>query len=84
MKKGMLFKFISGFLAMAMLTAAIPSHAFAQDAQIEADSTSLQTDAQSDEAEILYEEKQLRERQVKHFRMSDGTYMAVQYAEPVQ
>ena len=34
-------------------------------------------------AEVLFEEASLREETVKQFRMSDGSYVAVQYDTPV-
>lgn len=34
-------------------------------------------------ATILFEEESLREENVKHFRMDDGSYIAVQYGTPV-
>ena len=34
-------------------------------------------------ATILFEEESLREESVKHFRMDDGSYIAVQYGTPV-
>lgn len=37
----------------------------------------------SDQLEVLYEVEELREASEKHFRMSDGSYIAVQYDYPV-
>ena len=34
-------------------------------------------------ATILFEEESLREESVKHFRLDDGSYIAVQYDTPV-
>ena len=35
------------------------------------------------DAKILFEEEELREETVKHFRLDDGSYIAVQYGTPV-
>jgi len=79
-------KTISLLLTLILTFLAIPTIVFAEAA--EAISTASSNTA-SDEADAYsyvgkaYEATELREESAKHFRLSDGRYVAAQYGEPV-
>lgn len=87
-------RILSVFLSIVLLFEVIPMQAFAAE-QPEAEIGAQQEEALTDEtpeentkseaepAEFLSEDTDKREENVKHFRMSDGTMQAAQYAEPV-
>ena len=82
-------KFLSILLTVALCMQIVPITVFAQsrsetdtESTVSATSDSI-AEAEVPTPEILAEEVSLREENVKHFRMSDGTVQAVQYAEPV-
>ncbi len=88
-------KFLSLFLIATLLIQLVPTTIFATESETTAD-PNVTDDAMSgyaDELEsienptssatILFEEESLREENVKHFRMDDGSYIAVQYGTPV-
>ena len=81
--------FLSILLTVALCIQIVPITVFAQsrsetdtESTVSATSDSI-AEAEVPTPEILAEEVSLREENVKHFRMSDGTVQAVQYAEPV-
>lgn len=88
-------KIISGILSVVLLLSAVPMQAFAateqppaelevqQDEVLTDETTEEDTESESEPAQILSEDTEKREENVKHFRMSDGTMQAAQYAEPV-
>ena len=82
-------KFLSVLLTVTLCMQIVPITVFAQSrSETGTESTGSATSEPIEESEaqtpeILAEEVSLREENVKHFRMSDGTVQAVQYAEPV-
>ena len=77
MKKGY-FKIVSVILIIALLIQSIPITAFAQE--------TAEPQAIEDEQSYPYviaEDVSKREEYVKHFRMSDGSFTAVSYSQPV-
>ena len=90
-------KFLALLLVIAMLLQLLPVTASAQEVakaehlfnSNDADviglaEDSLQTSADDlKNAKILFEEEELREENVKHFRLDNGSYIAVQYGTPV-
>ena len=88
------FKFwlntLAVILSVLMFVYAVPSVVFATAAEAIGDFlSSEETQSSAAEAEIsqekerIYEEIDLREENVKHFRLDDGSYVAAQYAVPV-
>ncbi len=88
-------KFLSLLLIAALLIQLVPTSIFATENETVTD-PNVTDDAMSDYADefesienptssgaILFEEESLREESVKHFRMDDGSYIAVQYGTPV-
>ena len=92
-----LSKWLSLVLIAAMLVQIFPASVFATEnetAENEAIEESNDIEALAEErpetaeetlasAQILFEEESLREESVKHFRLNDGTYIAVDYGTPV-
>ena len=77
-------KAISMFLALVLIFYFIPTVIYAEIA--DALSSIEFTDAEAeteDNNEIIYEDISKREANVKHFRLADGTYIAMQYATDV-
>ena len=88
---------LSLLLVIAMLLQLLPTSAIAHETTraediINADDVdviglaedSIQTSANDlKNANILFEEEELREENVKHFRLDNGSYIAVQYGTPV-
>ena len=60
-----------------------PAGGLSDDELMLTDAEALADEAAQQPAEILFEEESLREENVKHFRLSDGTYIAVDYQQPV-
>lgn len=99
MKTGKLIRVLSVILIFALMIQIFPMTAFAESltddlAQNEtvseeitdnAEETDIpeQEDPEEIPPEIVAEDLSRREETVKHFRMSDGTMQALQYAEPV-
>ena len=82
-------KFLSILLTVALCIQIVPITVFAQsrsetdtESTVSATSDSI-AEAEVPTPEILAEEVSLREENVKHFRMSDGSIQAAQYAVPV-
>ncbi|MBE5888333.1 MAG: DNRLRE domain-containing protein [Lachnospiraceae bacterium] len=83
-------KLISMMLVVTMLFTSWASHVQAQTGQ-GADPELLQneegvtttTNTNTDTTSEVYEVTELREERVKHFRLEDGSYVAVQYTTPV-
>ena len=76
-------KVISIALIVALVLQVVPLGAFAADTQANnyiSTSQNLETERI---AEVLYEDISRREETVKHFKMDDGTYSAVEYSTPV-
>ena len=89
-------RILSVFLSIVLLLEVVPMQAFAAEqpeAEIGAQQEEVLTDetpeenteseAEAEPTEFLSEDTEKREENVKHFRMSDGTMQAAQYAEPV-
>ncbi|MBQ7025948.1 MAG: hypothetical protein IJN31_05040, partial [Peptococcaceae bacterium] len=96
MKRRKFLRSVSCALILALFVTGLPVHANGTagtnvSAQLQADMQSelsaqmtdgqLQADVVG--AEVLYEVEELREAGTKHFRMSDGTFLAVNYGIPV-
>ena len=76
-------KIISIALIVALVFQVVPLGAFATNPQENnyiSTSQNLETERI---AEVLYEDESRREETVKHFKMDDGTYSAVEYSTPV-
>ena len=92
-KKVKLFsKMLSIFLAIVLMVQVLPMNAMASildDITANANSDNIlddipePTDISQTEPEVVAEEISKREQNVKHFRMDDGTYKAVQYESSV-
>lgn len=86
--KSLYFKALSILIALALLIACVPNQVYAlagealsvalQQSNVE--STPVQTETAS---RGVYEVAELREENVKHFALEDGTYAAVMYGLPV-
>ena len=81
-------KILSVFLSVLLIIQMAPMQTFANEYNEMAidDATAVSTDdaiAESPEATVIAEETSKREENVKHFRMSDGSYRAAQYDIPV-
>ena len=81
---------LSMALSLVMLFYVIPTVIYAEvaDALSGEDSASNESTASAIDSEnvavgALYEVEELREENVKHFHLKDGTYIAAQYASPV-
>ena len=97
MKRSVLFRLLSMLLVFAMLVELLPAGAFAAPAEEddylppaqaeavpdEPAETEGTTEAETPDPTVLGEITELREENVKHFRMDDGTYTAVAYDQPV-
>lgn len=70
-------KLISVVLVVSLLLQLVPFGVLA------AETESTTPSAPENYAEVLYEDISLREETVKHFKMSDGTFSAVDYSAPV-
>ena len=70
-------KLISVVLVVSLLLQLVPFGVLA------AETESTTPSAPENYAEVLYEDVSLREETVKHFKMSDGTFSAVDYSAPV-
>ena len=80
-------KILSFIMALLMLVMSLPLSAYAKALSEQSSSAKADTDEQSNVAKVevfvLKEETQLREENVKHFKMSDGTTRAVVYGNAV-
>ncbi len=86
-------RILSLILVAAMLVQLLPASVFAQESSttdpdeidvIGLSEDSCETPEESlKNAKILFEEEELREENVKHFRLDNGSYIAVQYGNPV-
>ncbi|MCI9423047.1 MAG: hypothetical protein HFG81_10085, partial [Dorea sp.] len=92
MKKNRFTKLIALALCVTMAiqipvqAGAIPSVTEQVTAQAEDNSVStpaIEEQDEEEEAVILFEDEEKREESVKHFRMSDGSFLAAQYEYPV-
>lgn len=75
-------KVLSLVLAIILSLELIPTSALAIGSDT-GQATSAEEAASEKETYIVSEVNELREEAVKHFRMSDGSYMLVEYNEPV-
>ena len=89
-KKTIVTKVISFILSMLILFYAVPSVVYAETidalANLGSDESSASVENSSSGADFklpLYEVEELREENVKHFKLSDGSYVAAQYNYPV-
>lgn len=80
MKTWRLTRFLSIVLVLAMLLQMLPVQSFATT-----DSESFAAEAVTDQPDVsvLGEVEELREEDTKHFRLSDGSFIAVSYGIPV-
>ena len=87
-------RILSVFLSIVLLLEVVPMQAFAAEQPIDESGVQQEetltdetpeenTKSEAEPAEFLSEDTDKREENVKHFRMSDGTMQAAQYAEPV-
>jgi len=86
-------RILSLILVVAMLVQLLPASVFAQESNTTdpdeidviglAEASGETPEEALKNAKILFEEESLREENVKHFRMDDGSYIAVQYGTPV-
>ena len=74
-----LFAFLMSFL---ILVVSLPSYAFATLIR-ESSNESEQSNSEKTEVIVLEEEKSLRDENVKHFKLSDGSTKAVVYSQAV-
>ena len=80
------FKFLALFLSLLMCLYLFPTSVIAEALDSETDTVNDITDGTENESvknENAFEVTELREESVKHFRLSDGTYVAAQYNAPV-
>lgn len=75
-------KLCSILLVLTMLINTLPVHALALDSE-DRGSASVQGDTESHTVQIIGEVEGLREEGIKHFRLSDGSFVAVSYGLPV-
>ena len=73
-------KFLAAILSVLMVMYLLPLTTLAEAFQTADKSNSNKSRGQSDN---IYELESLREESVKHFRLEDGSYIAVQYSNPV-
>ena len=87
-------KLISFFLSLVLVFYVIPSTIYAEAAELFSDdgaadgipsdeASSQSADTSGDLLLDAYEDESLREESVKHFHLSDGSYIAAQYNYPV-
>ena len=86
-------KFLSLLLIVALLVQLLPASVFAQESNTTdpdeidviglAEASGETPEEALKNAKILFEEEELREENVKHFRLDNGSYIAVQYGNPV-
>ena len=69
-------KLCSILLVLTMLINMLPVHALALDSE-DRGSASVQGDTESHTVQIIGEVEGLREEGIKHFRLSDGSFVAV-------
>ncbi len=92
--KRILKKALSFFIALSMAIYFIPSSVFAQEDQLSSDeknvaeitediSSPTNEESQDEEPYVLGEMESLRTETGKTFRMSDGTYIAVEYGKKI-
>ena len=88
MKRKRVTRFIAALLTFAMLIQEIP--VFAADTTEQSDVatasenvTVTETEAAEEPVTIVAEEDSLRGEREKHFRMSDGSYIAVSYNDSI-
>lgn len=76
-------RMIAAIMALMMLLSALPIITFAQEQEITANPERPATETGIDNAKIINENTARRSEKEKHFKLSDGTFLAVQYAYPV-
>ena len=82
MKKPFL-KTLSLVLTLALIINMLPLHVFASDEEDSVSNPFVDVAEEPTPAEIVGEETRLRSEVEKHFRLSDGSYIAVSYGMPV-
>lgn len=82
MKSKLWRQILSLVLAFILALELVPTSALAISSDAE-ETTMTEEVTNEEEAYIVSEVNELREEAVKHFRMSDGSYMLVEYNEPV-
>lgn len=80
MKTKMWLRILSTILSILLIIEILPMSVFAQELE---NLESTTTDTEIEEATIIGEIESKRTENTKHFRMSDGTFMAATYPEPV-
>ena len=80
MKKWRFMRFLSLILVLAMLIETLPVQSFASTDDA---STAVVVEEGQPEVSVLGEVESLREEDTKHFRLSDGSFVAVSYGQPV-
>lgn len=80
MKRWRSTRFLSLFLVLALLFQMLPVQALAAT---DNESTAVAVEEGQHEVSVLGEVEDLREEDTKHFRLSDGSFVAVSYGMPV-
>ncbi len=76
-------KALSLFLSVLMIVSSLPMYAFAVGSTENTNSSNDETAENIELIKDIVEIKELRDENVKHFRLEDGTYIAAQYDVPV-
>ena len=82
MKSKLWRQILSLILSLILVLELVPASVLATGSDAER-GTATEEAANEEEAYIVSEVNELREEAVKHFRMSDGSYLLVEYNEPV-
>ena len=77
------YKLLAVILALSVLFSCLPMSIFAFDVPNESESLPDVNEAEAYSSDVIVEDESLREENVKHFRMPDGSYTAVAYNNPV-
>ena len=77
------YKLLAVILALSVLFSCLPMSIFAFDVPNESESLPDVNEAEAYSSDVIVEDESLREENVKHFRMPDGSYTAVSYNKPV-
>lgn len=76
-------KLLSLLLTVAIVLQLLPVAVFAEETELPAAEPLNTTQDVPSSATVLFEEESLREEDVKHFRLDDGTFVAIRYGTPV-
>ncbi|MBP3700633.1 MAG: DNRLRE domain-containing protein, partial [Lachnospiraceae bacterium] len=76
-------RLISILLTVSLLLQMLPGELQAHASELSEEESTLQMSGDRALAEVIGEVESLRQESVKHFRLSDGSYLAVSYGLPV-